>query len=34
MTGRASEHWSGNGDAVDFFDAKGIAELVGRGVRA
>ena len=29
MTGNRIEHWSGNADNVDVFDAKGIAELLG-----
>src|SRR5262245_6707272 len=29
MTGSRFEHWSGNADSVDVFDAKGIAELLG-----
>ena len=32
LTGPRFEHWSGNGQAADVFDAKGIAELVGRAL--
>ena len=31
LTGQRSEHWSGAGGAVDFFDAKGLAELLAEG---
>jgi phenylalanyl-tRNA synthetase beta chain len=30
LTGARGGHWSGNGGAVDFFDAKGVAEMVAR----
>jgi phenylalanyl-tRNA synthetase beta chain len=32
LTGLRFEHWSGGGGAADFFDAKGVAELVGRAL--
>ena len=32
MTGPRSEHWSGNGSAADFFDAKGIADLLAQAL--
>ena len=34
MTGPRFEHWSGSGEPVDFFDAKGVAELVAEAFRA
>ena len=29
LAGARQEHWSGQGGGLDFFDAKGVAELVG-----
>ena len=31
LTGQRAEHWSGSGGGVDFFDAKGMAELLAHG---
>jgi phenylalanyl-tRNA synthetase beta chain len=30
LTGQRSEHWSGSSGSVDFFDAKGLAELLAQ----
>jgi phenylalanyl-tRNA synthetase beta chain len=30
LTGPRTDHWSGSGGAVDFFDAKGLAELLAQ----
>ena len=34
MTGSRADHWSAPGDPVDFFDAKGIAEMLARAFGA
>jgi phenylalanyl-tRNA synthetase beta chain len=34
LTGPRAEHWSGESEPVDFFDAKGIAELVATALGA
>ena len=34
MTGSRASHWSGGADRLDFFDAKGTAELLARAFRA